>query len=274
MVAVLDLEQAKALVLADPNDFEQIPSHLQTMDVCRLVIENADPSAVSVLRNIPLSDELQLKIVHRDAENGQYILNPCQSVEFYLVFQTPSLYQTIPNPTHLTQLAYVQVDGNRLEHVIDPSDAVIEAAILQNSRAIKYARNAPEDLKLLAVTMEWFNIHYCRRPSDLLQITASSLCHGDERIFDHCTQENVRIGRSLNPNGDWVIRAATLLGVQNDPEQLDILRARNRGASIQNVFNQTEAIQLAAIRQSVFSIEDIRDPTDDVLGRRYFAIET
>ena len=70
------------------------------------------------------------------------------------------------------------------------------------------------------------------------------------------------IGSSLTVIDDIFIRTGTLLNIQHDPEQLDILRVKNQGRFIQGVANQTEAVQLAAIRQNVLAIQGIHDPTD------------
>ena len=136
----------------------------------------------------------------------------------------------------------------------------LEELITKNSKYFKVLISSNIDindnLKVLAVKNNAYNIQYIKNPSEQVQLEAVSVTNDIIKLIENPTEQVKNISVKRN---SYNIRF-----IKNPSEKLQIDAVSKTGDSIEYINNPSEEVQLAAVNESVFAIQYIDNPSEEV----------
>jgi hypothetical protein len=162
----------------------------------------------------------------------------------------------------------IEARGNPyiLESLIDPSDAVILAAIEADGTAIRFVpgERQSEDMKMRAIIKSPDSLRWIFNPSDRVILETLEKCGG---MISEVKNKNDLYWETALKNDGNAIR------FHADPsESLCLTAIRQTGSAIQYVpkEKQTEFLSLAAVIQDPMALEFIHDQTEKLIRAAFF----
>jgi hypothetical protein len=190
---------------------------------------------------------------------GQYFIN--------LNLQTGDLYQF-----HFESKQFMNSDDSKIKFqdtIKDDSvikfylnylynnikdDKTINTALL--TIILEIDNNPPEQVQLMAVQQDGYNIKYIKNPSEQLQIEAVK-------------QNGNAIEFIQNPTEEMQLMAVNYDGyalgyIKNPSEKVQMAAIKQNGKSIVYIDNPTEEMKLEAVKQDGYAIEFIKNPSEEI----------
>lgn len=144
----------------------------------------------------------------------------------------------------------VQLNGQALQYITNPSPAVQEAAIANTARAIQFIENPSEDIKLQAVRAGWNNLSYLDNPSQEL-IDAALDQSGWAIKYIKDADHDLQL-RAVNKNYD----AVKYIKDPAPDVQLAAVRGNHEASAVENPTDEAEDL---AIREDAQALRLIRN---------------
>jgi hypothetical protein len=172
------------------------------------------------------------------------------------VKQDGNAIQFITNPSEAVQLAAVNRSGLAIYYIKNPSEAVQLAAVNRSGDAIYYIKNPSEAVQLAAVNKNGDAIRIIKKPSEAVQLAAVK-------------QDGYAIQYIKNPSEAVQLAAVNYDGyaiqyIKNPSEAVQLAAVNQSGVAIQYITNPSEALQLAAVKQDGYAIQFIKKPSEAV----------
>ncbi len=188
-----------------------------------------------------LSDPLTIATVigrRSTASAIRYIANPSEELQERAVRASyGDAIRWIKNPSEYVQMTAVQLNGNTLKYIDNPSNTIISHAVRSNSDAIRWVDNPSEELQWLAVKEYPMIMKYIKNPTEAIK--------------------------------EFAIRmdAETIKYIKNPSKQLqlDAVSSADAGNVIRYIPNPDKDVQTAAVKSSAEALKFITNPDDDVI---------
>jgi hypothetical protein len=158
--------------------------------------------------------------------------------------------------TDVDWLSIVKENGNAIQYVSNPSEAMKLAAIRQNGYAIRYINNPSEEIKLAAIQKTGYAIQYIKLPSEEMKLIAVQQ-NGSIVIYINNPSEKVQLA-AVRDNG------FAIQYINNPSEAVQLAAVHRHGRAIQHIENPSEEIQLAAIQENASAIQHIENPSEEI----------
>jgi hypothetical protein len=192
-----------------------------------------------------LSEDVRIKIIVTDPYYYYNYLERSGGLTDYIILECvkrkPSIIQYVNNPSEEVQLEGVKHTGYNIEYLYNPAEVVQIAAVKNSAIALSHIQNPSEEVQLAAVR-------------------SHSLALGTIFSKGITPSENVVTSAIiLNPiNAIYHLREYDVL----ISEELKMMAVNINGKSIQFMYNPSEELQLAAIKNSLYAFGNIKNPTE------------
>jgi hypothetical protein len=191
------------------------------------------------------SEDVRIKIIVTDPYYYYNYLEKAGALTDYIILECvkrkPSIIQYVNNPSEEVQLEGVKHTGYNIEYLYNPAEVAQIAAVKNSAIALSHIQNPSEEVQLAAVR-------------------SHSLALGTIFSKGITPSENVVTSAIiLNPiNAIYHLREYDVL----ISEELKMMAVNINGKSIQFMYNPSEELQLAAIKNSLYAFGNIKNPTE------------